>query len=203
MHLGWRVRGCHRLGNRQADGEGCAVADALAGYGDASAMEFDDRLGNRQAQTEATEALNPGGRALLEGDKERCEVLRSDPHPGVANFDAQGSFLCVEGADMDAAALSRELGGVLDHVPEDLLDAGRVSAGAEVLGICMDLKIQALLCDIFAHNVQDFEKELVDVGVLPAQRHFSAGDFGDVEQIVDQRGFQFDGIALDLPPSPA
>ena len=50
----------------QADGERGAIANALTGCGYAPTVEFDDRLRNRQAETEAAEAVNSGGRTLHE-----------------------------------------------------------------------------------------------------------------------------------------
>src|SRR5262249_41826375 len=121
----------------QLDGEGAPLPFAGADGGQAAAMRPRQRTADGQPQPQTVRPAAGGVSTLLEGLEDAWQDLGLDADTRVADLDDQpvavdtgagvsvGS-LRVAGADADHAAGRRELHGVLDQVPDNLLEPCRV-----------------------------------------------------------------------------
>lgn len=110
----------------ELDGEGGALAFAFAVDVHAAAVQFDQVVHDREAQTQT--AVDAGERrvALAEAIEDMGQELRADALAGVAHRDV-GAGLVVTDAHFDTAAARRELDGVGEQVQHDLLEAAGVA----------------------------------------------------------------------------
>ena len=166
------------------------MANAVTGCGNRPIMEFDDRFGDRQTQAEAPEPGISSRGTLLEWVKERRKVFRRNADPAVVNFDTQGSVVLIEGADIDSSAFVGEFCGVLDQVPEDLLNPGRIGIGADEPGIGMDAGDNSLSREVIVHGIQRTGEHLVEIDRFGTEVDLLAGNLCDIEKIVDELGFE-------------
>ena len=110
--------------------EGRALVLPRAFRGQVSAMRFDQRLADGQAETQAAQ-LRP--LALLESIENFRQRLGVDSHPAIGNLHAQLPVV-VRGPDFEPPAFRREFHRVLDQVPKNLLQPGRIGFEANFLG---------------------------------------------------------------------
>ena len=92
---------------------------------DRAAVHLHQRLADRQPQAQAAELPRDRAFRLLEGVEDPRQRLRLDADPAVVHLDDH-VLLVRPAADAHAAAVRRELDRVLQEVPEDLLEPGRV-----------------------------------------------------------------------------
>src|SRR4029077_6367196 len=98
-----------------------------AGRDKPAAVGLGERLADRQAETEAAELLGHRGVALLEGVEDPRQDLGLNPDSRVDHLEDPFRSRLISRANDDPAARRCELDGVLDEVPEDLLDPRRIT----------------------------------------------------------------------------
>ena len=109
----------------------------------------------------------------------------------------------VAGPDRDRPALGRELDGVLDQVPEDLLQPGRVGVDVVVRRRPGPASSRSPLPRTSLRQICDgLLDQVVAVGDLPVQRHLAPDDPHHVEQVVDQAGLEVHVLADHLQVRP-
>src|SRR5262249_15589287 len=100
-----------------------------------AAMRLDQRSADRQAQSQA--AVTPPHHRIprLERVEDPGQAVGLDPDPGIRDLsDPEGALAFggrargIAGAGRDRTAPRGELDGILDQVPEDLLEASWVGA---------------------------------------------------------------------------
>src|SRR5258705_13378750 len=89
-------------------------------------MEFDKPAGDRQAETQSAEVAGDLFFALLEWLEYVGKNFGLDSDAGVVEFDLELAIR-VGGANADLAAGGGEFHGILQEVPEDLLDSSAVA----------------------------------------------------------------------------
>ena len=109
-----------------------AQALAFARRGDRAPVHLDEVAGDRQAEPETPAAAHGRHVSLLERLEDAREGIGTDAAAGVRDDDADASGLRVLGSQRHASALGRELGGVLEDVPEDLLESRAVAEGVVI-----------------------------------------------------------------------
>src|SRR5262249_28160395 len=112
-----------------------ALSHARAGGAEHPAMSSDQRLGNRQAETQSARATRAGSIPLLKRMEQAAHLLGCDPHSGVGDVDRDGSRLRIARSHGDRPAWRSELPRVVQEVPEDLLDPSGVSVNVMALGL--------------------------------------------------------------------
>ena len=114
-----------RRPDREADDELAAPAHAVAGGGDAPAVQLDQAPDQGQADPQPPLAAVERAVGLGEQVEDAREQLRGDPDAGVADPDERLVPLA-PGLERDPAPRLGVLGGVVQQVGEDLLQPGRV-----------------------------------------------------------------------------
>src|SRR4029453_1550938 len=85
-----------------------------------SAMQFNEVFDNRQSEAEAAESSRDGPVCLLKSIEDLRKEMRFDSHTGSGRGDP-GARICSPQRYRDPAALRRELDGIGEQVPHDLL----------------------------------------------------------------------------------
>src|SRR5262249_52325707 len=155
----------------QGDLEGRTEALARTGGGQAPTVGLDDRPGDGQAEAKATEPADVTGLALGEGVEDAGQQPRLDADAVVDAADDQLGTVGaggrpVVGSDQDRAAGGRELDGVLDEVPEDLLEPGGVALDVVGLGVEVQDEAVAGRVDLLAADLERLAEQGVGVGDL-------------------------------------
>ena len=158
-------------------------------------MTFGQAPTDRQAKAQAAEPLRDRLVALVEGVKNLRERRGLDTDSGVGHLDDQGITL-VAASDDDPPAARGELHGVLDQVPGHLLKPGRVGVDEVAGGVEVDLQAEPGLVDPRPADLDGFEDQAVGVDDASMESELALDDPVEVEQVVDQVGFD-----LDVPPS--
>lgn len=191
--LGLRRRGDFRVSFKHGkdDGKDRAFAFARAVGVDGAGMQFDEFARDGQAQAQTAHRM----RALQIPSKDVFGFIVGHADAGIGYFDGEfvpGKRISLNG---NLPAVGGELGGVFQHVPENLLEADGVAPDFVVLGLEMDFE-EDLLFDDFAFDDGDgVLEDGVDVDFLAVEGDLAAGDAGEVEEIVDEPGFQLDVFA--------
>src|SRR5262245_25105274 len=158
-------------------------------------MQLYDMFDYGQPQSEST--LSAPGRAihLREPVENEGQVFGIDSLSGVADDQQRFALQSFE-ANLDQAALGRELDGVRKQVPDDLFQALLIAVERPDPGFEHDLHSQTLRLDRRADGVDgglDYRHQF-DRAVFEGQ--FTGGDARGVEQVADQVGLRF-RVALD------
>ena len=119
----------------------------------AAAVQLGERAGDGKAEAGALVALRELGLDLLEGPAELVQGVLRDADAVVLDVDVDG-IAGEAGADGDAAAVGRELGGVLEEVDEDLVEAALVGRHGDVLRRHVDRDGEVLGADLLADEAQ-------------------------------------------------
>lgn len=128
-----------RKRHRQADGEARAATRSLAVGGDVAPLQLDEVPRDREPEAEA--ALRPADAPLrlTKALEHVGQKLHRDALPGVGHLHAELLALAAQG-HAHAATARRELHGVVDEVPNDLLKAIGVADDGAGLRIEGDLE---------------------------------------------------------------
>src|SRR5438093_11376924 len=97
-------------------------------------MRIDHRLGNGETQSKAAETPRDRALTLLKSIKDFVDLFLLNPDPGVSDEDfdlLRRRVACLYG---NAAVLRCEFHAVLDQVPKNLLQAGRVALDVRLIG---------------------------------------------------------------------
>ena len=159
-------------------------------------MHVRQRLGNCQTQTESAELLRDLSSALLERIENMRQSICSDADAGIAEAYMQAVRGGVDCAHFHFPAGSREFYRILEQVPYDLLESCRIDV--DVMGpraVFRDDPDTLVLCLGPAH-VDDARDALMGIDNGRVQRELALGNPRDVEQIVDEAGFELH-IAAD------
>src|ERR1700676_2493696 len=119
-------------------------------------MHLPNRPGNRQAQPKAAESVRsvlPGMVALGKGLEYPSKLVGGKADAGVGDTDPQfTAFRNRAALHRDSSPPWRELHGVLQHVPEHLLEPDRVAMNGVILRLEVEHQVDALLQRVGAHN---------------------------------------------------
>ena len=122
----------------QPDRQQCSLVHATAGRSDGTTVGFDDGFADREAQAQAAKLLRDRAFTLFECAKNPRQNIRGDTDAGVLHFDDEFS---IGGRELPARphenlpANGRKLNRVLEQVPKDLRDPGRINSG-EMIAPC-------------------------------------------------------------------
>jgi hypothetical protein len=92
----------------------------------------------------------------------------------------------ITGDHSDTAAAWREVDGVAQEVPEDLLEAGRIASPVRVACGQVQGERDLLLTHFIAHDLGGLAEERVEIAGLGAEGELAAGDAGKIEQVIDE-----------------
>ena len=159
-------------------------------------MPVDHRLGDRQAQPQTAELLGDRRLPLLEGVEDERQRLGADPLARIPHFHLDPTAPGRTGRHPDRPAAGRELGRVLDQVPDHLLEPRRVDVDQVGRRGQVGFDGQSLVVDLAADDVQHVPDQVVEMGRPPLQPQLAADHPAEVQQVVDQAGLQVD-VAAD------
>ena len=111
------------------------------------------------------------------GSKMSGRISGLDADAGVGDLDDDAPIVVrVERPDGDRPALGRELDGVLDQVPEDLLEPGRVGVGPVLARRQVEHQSMSSALDLALADLDGPTDQVVAVGDAPVQRHLAPDD---------------------------
>ena len=162
---------------------------------DGAAVHLDELLDDGEPQAEPAMPPGGGGVGLAEAVEDLGEELGPDADAGVDDADLDVRVDPLQ-EDLDPAALGRELDGVGEEVPDDLLEAGGVAGDGpgERVEDLVDADALGL-----GRRHDGGEGGLDDVGEvepLDVEAELAGDDAGDVEEVIDDAGLGL-GIPLD------
>ncbi len=179
------------------EGEGGAFSTAGAGSGEGTAVHFDDGFGDGEAEAEAAELTGNACIALFEGVEDFWEQFGRDTFAAIRDFNEEPIVTgFVPGADGDVSAVGCEFDGVAEEIPEDLLEAGGIAGEIIVGGVEVLADVEAFSAGVGEAVVDGVEEDFVGVDGLHLEAELSAGDAGEIEEVVDEFDFKVD-IAAD------
>ena len=176
------------MGRGKNGGERRTLVGSITGRDQFSVVRFDERLADGEAEAQ-TAQLAAG--ALLERVKNLRQRFRIDPHSGIGNFHPQ-LVLAVLGPDFEPAAFRRKLHRVLDQVPKNLLEPGRVGLERSFRGGEIGPEREIFFLDVRLTNLKGAAQEQVRVHFFQVQLHLAFADSRQIEQVIDQPRFQLD-----------
>src|SRR5688500_8556696 len=122
-------------------------------------MYLDQRLADRKAETEAAELVGDARISLFERIEYLRQKLRLDSDTVVADSDRDTAMWPTVGGigrdDRDVSPCGGKLDGVLDKIPDDLMQTCRIGAYDTVGGVELQIENDALLLDIGAADLDD------------------------------------------------
>ena len=183
----------------------------------AAAVLFHDRAADREAEPEPAELPRRRHAALLEDVKDARQKVGLDADARVDYLDRKrrrahvraclagwyiASHALVVRLDDDRASRRGELDGVLDQVPENLLEPDRVGVDVVARGGKVDLELEPAAGEVILADLDDVIHELVCVGEFAVELQGPAADPGQVQEVVDESGFEGDVAADHLEYGP-
>src|ERR1044071_239561 len=108
--------------HRQRYGKRCTLIDTIAGGGDGASMQFGEVLGNGEPEPEAAVVTRERRVRLAEAFKYVWQEVGRDTSTRVADGDFDVRVDACQ-AQLHLAALRRELNGVRQEIPDELLQA--------------------------------------------------------------------------------
>ena len=103
-------------------------------------MRLGERFRDRQTEPEPAIAALKCAFALLERIENTIHDFRLDPDARVVHGDGEQLWFRIGGGNGDLAMIGRELDRVLEQVPNDLLELGRVTG--DVMGAATQVEVQ-------------------------------------------------------------
>jgi len=113
---------------------------AFASRDEGAAVRLGKRFRNRQTEPEPAIAALKCAFALLERIENAIHDFRLDPDAGVVHGDGEQLWFRIGRGNGDLAVIGRELDRVLEQVPNDLLELGRVTG--DVMGATPQVEVQ-------------------------------------------------------------
>ena len=117
----------YRAVGRQADGDHRVNTD-LAVQVEGAAMLFDQRFGERQAQSGAGIGAVERTFYLLEAGKRPGNVFGGDTNPGIGDLEHEAAVDMVPDPNRDRAIVLGKLNGIRQQIEDDLPDPSLVGA---------------------------------------------------------------------------
>src|SRR5712691_6049678 len=140
-------------------------------------MQVNDRLADRQAQPQPPVLPSYLRLSLLESVEETRHEVRGNANAGVGDLYHNASVTVVPRPNRDGALRPGELRRVLDQVPEDLLDAGRVRPEDRGRGSQFGIHAESLGGDVgVSTRLQGVPKHGVEVDRLVVQCELAPHD---------------------------
>ncbi|MEO5721810.1 MAG: hypothetical protein ABIR71_10110, partial [Chthoniobacterales bacterium] len=158
-------------------------------------MSFRERLADREAKTESAEFCPT---ALFESIEDFRERFRFNPDAGVGYLKAELPVQIVACDDGDLAFREREFDGVFNQVPDDLLDTRRVGSQVNSYRREFGSELEVFLLNVGVTNFERIAQERVRIHEFEIQLHLAFADPSEIEQVVDEPGFEFDIAPDDL-----
>src|SRR5438270_723487 len=114
-------------------------------------MRLDQGLADGEAETESSQLCASG---LLEGVENFRQRLWLDSETGIGNFNAQLPGRIVTGRNRDLSTGRGEFHGVVDQVPENLLEPGWIGAEMHLFGVQVETKLQMFPINFALINIE-------------------------------------------------
>lgn len=167
-------------------------------------MKFDKGFADGQTEAEAPgfAVCGSASAGLFEGIKDAQEGVGFDADAGVGDFNTDdrgagiGGSGVVGGSDGDRAAGVGKFNGVLEEVPEDLLEAEGIGVDEVRGSIEFNAKPGAVGEDFFAGDKECVADDAMQVGGFEVEIEFAGDDTIEIEKVIDEAGFEFD-VATD------
>src|ERR1700693_1133472 len=150
-------------------------------------MRLNQGLADGEAETKSSQLSS---RALLERIENFWQRLGFDSETGIGNLDAQLPGRIVAGRNRDLPAKGGEFHGVVDQVPEDLLESGWIGAEMHFFVVQDQTKLQIFSIDLALVNIERVLQEGVSIDHLEIKLHLAFTDACEIEQVVDEPRFQ-------------
>ena len=176
-------------------GKSRALILALAPSDQAAVVGVHRGLRNGKPQAEATELSHRIGLALFKGIENSSQELGNDANTCVRYLDHNLPILVVR-LNKNLSSFGSKLDRILDQIPEDLLQTGKVAHHKALL--CGQLQAEAkILClNIGLASLQRLLKRDVDIQLLELEFDFVPRNSRQIEQVLDEARFDLD-VALD------
>lgn len=153
---------------------------------------------DRQSEPEARHPVALPGVRLLKGPENAIGGFRGKPDAVVADPDSDARLASgqVMGGDVDVAAAARELHRVAQQIPEDLLQPRGIATHDAAGGGQVRGGFNAFPQRLVLHDGQGQAQDIVQFAGLGAQRELVAAQSREVQEVIDEPGFEGD-VALN------
>src|SRR5437899_4772708 len=177
-------RRCAVTPHRYRECERGALA-RLAFHPDAAAVQLDELLGQRQAESGAFLLLRVIAPDLAELLEHGLMIFGRDADPGVADRDLEPAGIAMR-RYVDAAAVGRELDRVGQEVDEDLLHLALVGLNVAQRRIDAHLQSDIVPLRTLAHQRHRIGERRSDIECRQVELHPARLDLRQVEDVVDE-----------------
>ena len=175
----------------QLDNKGGALVFAWALNANFAAVRIHHCFGNGQSQSQTAKATGDGSLSLLECIKDFVDLIWLNPNSVVSDANLNFVWERVRSRDRDATRLRCKFDAVLNQVPEHLLQPRRIAFDVGALSVQVELRFDGFSRHVFAANFIGSSQNFVDINYFECELQLAFGDARNVQQIVDESGFQF------------
>src|SRR6266446_10952665 len=148
-------------------------------------MRIDQCFRNRKTEAETSKTAGDRDLSLLEGVEDFVDLFRLDTDASIGNLNFNLFRHRVARFDDDATLGRREFHAVLDEIPKELLQTGRISFDVRALGAESKFRLETLASDLFPTNFVGPLQDFVHANNLETQLQLASCDPRHVEQIVN------------------
>ena len=139
-----------------------------------------------------TKSAHPRSGALLESIKDLRQRLGLDSQSRIGDLHNQPFIRIVAGRNVNLTVFRSELHRVVDQVPKDLLQAGRVGPEMDLLRREIKPEREMFSLDLALVDLQGVLQKGVRIDHLEVELDLPFADTGQIEQVVDQPRLQLD-----------
>ena len=130
--------------------------------------------------------------ALFESVKDFRERFGVNAESTIGNLHPDLVAEIIARANPESSTLRRKLDCVFHEVPKDLLQPRWIGFEPELLRGKIDMQDEVFLTYFFLANLERVAQKGVRIHDLETELHFALADAGQIEQVIDQSGFQLD-----------
>ncbi len=127
-------------------------------------MSHHQCTGNSQPQTEPAKTVRHRGSTLFKCVKNLGQYCLFNPDPGVAYLNLQFTGHGIAGFNAHFALIRGEFDRVLEQIPKNLLEAGRIGGNRVFAGVEMKRKPQLFARNVFQTSVECVTQNLMRIG---------------------------------------
>ena len=168
----------------------------------AAAVQLDEVPDQREADSQPSLAACAPALALTQSVEDIGQHVGRDALPGVADDDLDVRPNALE-LDLDSPILRGELDGVVQQVPDDLLQPAGVAADQQAGRLQHRVEPNALRLGRVTDRFQRVVDELAEIDGLHGEPQPAIHDLRHVEQVVDEADLRPDVPDDDLDRSPS
>ena len=171
------------------------MSHSFADGGEGAVVRFGNGLADSQTEAQAAELTRDLAIALFKGLEDPLKIFQLDAAAGVLNFDREMFLKAVSlnaGEYFNHTTFGRKLDSIFQEIPQDLCDPDAVHQDGFLRISNISNQGEPTVVQVGLAGGNGIFDHLTKAHGKQKQFQFAAGNPGEIEQIINQTGFQFD-----------